>query len=169
MTLRALAFADLRPYLQPEVPPTTLACHIAMLRYPVELRPGLGLWEVADSFQRRLYRSARRGEKFHATRLTRLVMETLLRSRSVRMAHTALSYAGPLRLAAQYGSIRLRGVHAFVSNIPVGPEFTALARLDGDRIRWDFLYLAEDMEVTEAEGLAAEVLEILDDGREGSR
>jgi len=43
----------------------------------------------------------------------------------------------------------------------VGPEFTALARLDRERIQWDFLYLAEDMERPAAEELAADVVETL--------
>src|SRR5262249_2341503 len=117
----------------------------------------------AHAFQERLYRSFRRGEKFHATRLTRSVMQATLRARSFRMAETALSYAGPSRLAPAYGPFRVRRLHAFVSDIPVGPEFTALARLDGCRIMWDFLYLSEDMDRNAAEALAADVLATAED------
>jgi len=168
MTFRSLAFVDLRPYLKPEVPPTTLGCHIAMMRCAVELHTGLGFWDIAGAFQHRLDRSARRGEKFLATSLTRCVMGAALHERSFRMAETALSYSGALRLAPAYGPFRVRGLHAFVSDIPVGPEFTALARLDGDHIQWDFLYLAEDMDRGEAEMLADDVLRIIEDaGRSG--
>jgi hypothetical protein len=168
MTFRSLAFVDLRPYLEPEVPPTTLGCHIAMMRCAVELHTGLGFWDIAGAFQQRIYRSARRGEKFLATSLTKRVMRAALHERSFRMAETALSYSGALRLAQAYGPFRVRGLHAFVSDIPVGPEFTALARLDGDRIQWDFLYLAEDMDRSDAETLADDVLEVIEDaGRSG--
>ena len=158
MTLQALAFADLRPYLRPEVPATTLACHIGMMRYPMRLRADAGFWPVAQELQERLYVSARRGEKFLANVLTGPVMRMTLAAGSVRMAHTALSYAGALRLRDHYGALSVRGLHAFVASIPVGPEWTALARLHRDRLQCDFLYLAEDMGHAEAEAIAAEAL-----------
>jgi hypothetical protein len=158
MTLQALAFADLRPYLRPEVPATTLACHIGMMRYPMRLRAGAGFWEVAQQLQERLYASARRGEKFLANVTTGPVMRMTLAARSGRMAHTALSYAGALRLRARYGPLSVRGLNAFVASIPVGPEWTALARLYRDRLQCDFLYLAEDMDDAMAGAIAGEVI-----------
>jgi hypothetical protein len=162
MTVRTLAFADLRAHLRPQESPTTLACHIAMLRYPIRLRQEPWFWDVAYAFQQRLHDSVRRGDRFLATRATRSVMPLTLRSRSFRMAETALSYSGALRLAPEYGPFQVRGLHAFVSNIPMGPEFTALARLNGEVIQWDFLYLGEDMSQAEAEGIAAEVLKTVE-------
>ena len=161
MTLRALAFADLRPYLSPPLPPDVLACHIAMLLHAMDLRPGKEFWDVARAFQERLYRSARRGEKFLANSLTKHVMGAVVRARSFRMSHTAVSYAGALRLEPAYGPFRVRGLHAFVCEIPVGPEFTALARLDGERLQLDFVHLAEDMDRSGAATLAADVVESL--------
>jgi hypothetical protein len=158
MTLQALAFADLRPYLRPQVAATTLACHIGMMRYPMRLRAEAGFWQVARELQERLYVSARRGEKFLANLSTGPVMRMTLAGRSARMAHTALSYAGALRLRPHYGALSVRGLHAFVASIPVGPEWTALARLHRDRLQCDFLYLAEDMDRAEAEAIAAEAL-----------
>ena len=45
-------------------------------------------------------------------------------------------------------------LHAFVSNLPIGPEVTAQVRIFGGRLLWDFVYLEEDLDRPKMAALA---------------
>jgi len=80
--------------------------------------------------------------------------QSLLRAASQRMAQTAVSYTSSPGLAPAYGDVRVLGLHAFVSDIPLGPEFTAQVRLADGRLAWDVVYLDADFDREAAAALA---------------
>ncbi len=162
LPLRCFTFADLRPSLRPPVPRGRLGAHVAPLRFTVGMRPGRELWPLARELAVRVRAGARRGDRYHAVRLMPAMMDWLLRRRSARMAATALSYAGAVPLAPRYGPIEVRGLHAFVSNIPLGPEITALVKRFRKRLVWDLVYLDADLDTDAARALAGAVAEILE-------
>ena len=79
------------------------------------------------------------------------------------MANAALNYAGSTGLVSEYGAIRLLAVHAFVSNFPLGPEYTAQVRLFAERLWWDIVYLDSDMSHALAEEIARDMLSTLEE------
>lgn len=167
LPLRYFTFADLRPYLDPPPPRERLAGYVAPLRYTVDVGPGRDFWGLARQVSEQIYRSARRGDKFPAVGLMPALMQALLARRSFRMGTTAVSYTGALPLPARYGAIALTGVHAFVSNIPLGPEYTAHVKLFADRLWLDILYLDADMDAPLARSLGTEVVRMLEDAAKG--
>ncbi len=72
-----------------------------------------------------------------------------------------MSYTGVVRLAARYGPLGVRGVHAFVSTLGVGPEVAAQARLFAGRLLVDVVYLDADLDPNLARTVADEVAAIL--------
>ena len=79
----------------------------------------------------------------------------------MRMGAAALAYTGPLKLPRHVGAIRIRGVRAMVSNLVLGPEYTAHARLYGGRLCWDHVYLDCDMDESTAAGITDEIFDLL--------
>ena len=53
---------------------------------------------------------------------------------------------------------RVRELHAFVSNFPKGPEYTAQARIHRRRLVWDVVYLDVDMGAEEAEAITRDMV-----------
>lgn len=177
--LRYLAFADLRPHLSPPLDATALGSCIAMLRYTVPLDgsagPGAGadFWPLARRVGRQVDAGVRRGDRFGAAALSAAMMRGILAGRMGRMAATALSYAGPLRLRRDLrepgAPFRVRGLRSYVSNLAEGPEYTAQARLWDGGLQLDVVYLEADMDERRADEIAAEVLSTLRAaGKEGS-
>jgi len=168
--LRYMTFADLRPYLDPPVPADELGSFLAMLRYTARMdgdRPagatgaaadGGRFWDLARRLTGQVVRGARRGDKLWSVRFSEAVMRMLLRRRSERMAATAVSYLGVARLAA---TATVRGLHAFVSNFALGPEYTALARIYDGELLLDVVYLDVDMDAALAQTLAEEIVDLL--------
>ena len=74
-----------------------------------------------------------------------------------------MSVDRPSGLAPTEAAELIRGVHSFVSNIAIGPEFSAQARLFRARLCWDFVYLDADMDEAAARALAGDVLERLEE------
>ncbi len=161
LPLRALTFANLRPYLTPPVPNEYFGCYIAMLRYTLFCDENPDFWQTVQQFQAALSRSSKRGAKFPAMLMSKQLMKTLIRFQSFRMGTTAVSYPGPLNLQPTYGAIQLTDVHGFISNNRLGPEFTAFAKILFGALSWDFLYLDADMDQTMAETIADEVTYLL--------
>lgn len=173
--LRHVTFADLRPYLRPPVPPERLGCCISMLRHTVEMPPGdegrARFWPLARRIDRQVTAGLRRGDRLTAVLLAERMMRAVLGQPQHRMDHrlgtTALSYAGPVRIAGRGGSGTapgspvLRGLHGFISNLAVGPEYTAQASLFGGELLLDIVYLDADMDRALAERIAGEVLATL--------
>lgn len=165
--MRYITFANLRPYLRPPVPDDHLGCAIVMLRYTARLGPGRDFWRLASEIAEQVDAGVRRGDKFCAVRLSERMMRRILGRRSERMAATAVSYSGVTRLGERYGSIGVRGTHAFVSNLGLGPEYTAQARWFRNRLQLDVVYLESDMDEALARALADEVLDTLRDAAYG--
>lgn len=166
--MRYIIFADLRPYLRPPLCERSLASGISMLRYSTHVRPERGFWPLARDVTRQTAAGARRGDKFVALQMAEPLMRQLLRQGTERMATTALSYMGPVRLEPRGAPAVLTGMHAFVSNLGLGPEYTAQARLFRGRLLFDAVYLEGDMDHARARAVAQETLELLrrasDDG-----
>ncbi len=161
--LRYFAFADLRPYLEPPVGTETVASCLTTLRYTLQLGAGERFWELASRIDRQIYRSFRRGEKFLFCLTSAGMLRMLIRYGRARFGSAAVSYTGPLDLPLEAGGLGVRGVHAAVSNMPIGAEFTAQARLFRGRLWWDFVYLDNDMDEGAARALAADVLDRLEE------
>ena len=60
-----------------------------------------------------------------------------------------------------YGSHRVIGIHAFVSNIDLGPDYTALARLLDGQLLWDIVYMDSHMDSSQANLIAEEICALL--------
>ena len=156
--LRYFAFPDLRPYLEPPMGAEMVASHLVTMRFTRYLRPAEPFWELARRVGEQLHGSFKRGEKFLFCMTSAGLLRMIIRLGRLRFGSAAVSYTGPLELPAELGTLGLRGIHAFVSNMPVGAEFTAQARLFRGRLWWDFVYLDADMDAAGARTLAADVL-----------
>jgi len=165
--LRYMTFADLRPYLDPPVAVGRLGSFLAMLRYTARMdgggatgaaTDGERFWDLARRLTGQVARGARRGDKLWAVRFAEAVMRMLLGRRSERMAATAVSYLGVARLKTE---APVRGLHAFVSNFGLGPEYTALARIFDGELLLDILYLDTDMDDALGRTLAERIAAIL--------
>jgi hypothetical protein len=159
--LRYFTWADLRPYLQPPPPATTVAGYVAPLRLTLPLTSDAAFWPLARRVSRQIGTAGHRGDKFHAVRLIPATMRRLLRQSAGRMADVAVSYTGAVRFAGGAGALRVAALHAFVSNLPQGPELTASVKLFGDRLVWDIVYLDTDMSARQARTVAGEIVRIL--------
>lgn len=168
---RYVTFADLRPYLKPPPDPDRLGCYISMLRYSLTgLTPATAFWPLAQRITRQVGAGAHRGDKYAAAHFAPMVMRRTLGRGDQRMSTTALSYSGVARLRRLHGGTVVRDLHAFISNFPLGPELSAAARLLGDELRLDVLYLDCDTDAAGARRIADGVLALLrgDDGEETS-
>jgi hypothetical protein len=83
------------------------------------------------------------------------------------MGTTALSYTGPSRLPRRFGSIEVSSPEVFISNLTLGPEYTAQARLADGELFWNIVYLDCDMDRATADRISDEMLEILRAGSAG--
>ncbi len=160
--LRHFSIANLRPYSDPPLPDDFLGGYFSMLRFTMQMDKHEGIWQLARRVNDEVYRMAKRGDKYCANVLGVHMMKALFKFKSFRMGTSALSYTGALDLERQYGDIKIQKVHAFVSNFPLGPEFTAQARLFNGEFYWDILYLDSDMNRQKAEAIAGEIDAILD-------
>lgn len=159
--LQALIFADLRPSLKPAPAPEQLGCYIAMLRVSVPVSPGDTLWSVARSINAAIYKAGKRGEKLLAAMLSKRLMQHVLRRQNERMATTALSYAGPLKVQDTYGRIEVAGLHGFITTNPLSPVLSASGHLFQGRLTLDFMYMTADMQAEEASALVEEIEQLL--------
>jgi NRPS condensation-like uncharacterized protein len=160
--LRNITFTDLRPYLGTTVPEGVLGCHMGMCRFTVQMKDNADFWRLAHEVNGTIYRANRRGERFLGNALSPGMMKMIFRMKKIRMGATALSYAGPIAMDHEMGPIRVLGVHAFISNMGIGPECSALVRLYRDELWWDMLYLDSDMGPEKAQRIVDEIRSILD-------
>lgn len=161
--LRHIAFADLRGHLNPPRTEENMGCCVSMLRLTLHLNKQSTLWETAAELQKRIQRAVGRGDRFAAALWSPFMMRALFRWRISRMATTALSLSDPLVLPDKPGGRSLLGLHAFVSNFSLGPEFTAQARLFRGRLQWDMVYLDGDMDNREASNIADSICHMLEE------
>jgi hypothetical protein len=162
--LRHLNFADLRQTLKPVVAEEHLGSYHGMLRVTVPMPAGADLWTTAAAVSERFSAAARRGDTFHSVRLSTAMMRPILRQNRQRMGATALSYTGPARLPSRFGAIEVSSPEVFISNLTLGPEFTAQARLADGELRWNIVYLDCDMDRVAADRISDEMVDILRNG-----
>jgi hypothetical protein len=161
MPLRAIMFGNLRPYLEPPIPAEDLGCMITMLRYTVNIESGMDIWQLAAVLQDKNSAAFRRGEKFLAAVFAKNIVQMTVRLKAFRLATTAVSYAEPIPLQRQYGPVQVTGMHNFVSNNRLGPEYVAAAHILFDELVWNFLYLDTDMSPETAAAIANETCRLL--------
>lgn len=159
--MRTFAFVSLRPYVQPPLGDEDLARYISPLRYTASVSGGADFWSLARSLHRKIDSSLKSGDKFVAATLAEPLMKMVTHSRSFRLAATALNYSGVVPVQPVYGSIRVMGLHGFVSAYNLGPEFSAEARIFNNRLFWDFTYLEADISREEANAIVEEIKSIL--------
>lgn len=157
---RYMTFADLRPYLEPPVAAQELGSYITMLRHTTRI-DGDDFWELARRICCQVEVALRRGDKLTSALLCETMMRLVLGQKRHRMATVAVSYSGSARLERRYGGLQVRGVHGFVSNFSLGPEYTAQARLLWGELVLDVVYLDDEMERSLALVLAEDILETL--------
>jgi hypothetical protein len=160
--LRHITFADLRPRLRSPVPEGVLGCFLSMLRYTVVVEREGDFWALARDIQESTLRAARLGERYLNHAMSPGMFKMLFGLRAFRMGATTLSYFGPVHLPTSYGSFEVTGLHAFVANFTVGPEYSALVRLFRGELWWDIMYLDSDMDAAGAQEIAREMQAILE-------
>lgn len=159
--LRNFNFAIMRPYLRPPIDDHHLGSFHVMLRSTVNIERSQDFWRLASSINSQFVANSRRGDKFLSLLTVAGVMRLILGQKKMRMGATALAYTGPLKLPRRIGAVRIRGVNAMVSNLVLGPEYTAHARIFGGRLCWDHVYLDCDMDESTAAGLTDRIFERL--------
>lgn len=159
--MRTLLYASLRPYVQPPLRDEDLACYISLLRYTMSVSGGEDFWSLARGLRRKIDTSLKSGAKFVAAMLAEVLMIKLTRSKSSRLAAIALNYSGVVPVQTSYGTMRVTGLHNFVSAYDLGPEVSAQAQLFNNQLFWDFTYLEEDMSRQEAVAIVEEIKSIL--------
>lgn len=164
LPMRHFTFADLRPYLKPPVSEVNLGSYYSMMRLTVPLNRNQNFWDLAQHINRQVYRVSKKGEKFIQPLLSAKMMRMFIRLQKMRMGTTALSYPGVVKIEPAYGETQVKVIHGFVSNFPIGPEYTATARIFDHRLYLDCLYLDSDLDRGKARMIADEILAILRTG-----
>ncbi len=157
---RYFTFPIVRPHLEPPIEPGVFGSYLIALRFTVEVAGDDEPWRLAAEIGRQIDGAASGDDKFLAAIWSPLSMRAILGQKRQRMGTTALSYTGPLTLeTAGRGpeGLLVRDVHVFVSNFPLGPEYTAQARIFRGRLVWDIVYLDADMTADEAWAIAREM------------
>ena len=159
--LRHLIFPDLRPYLKPPVSKENIGGYHSMMRLTIFVNEGQKFWDLAHHINQKTYQAAKRGDKFMAPLMSAKMMRMFIRSQKMRMGTTALSYTGIAPTQSCYGDIQVESLHGFVSNFPIGPQFTATAGIFKQKLYWDIVYLDSDMDAVKAYSIADEIKAIL--------
>ena len=160
--LRGIAFADLRPHLKPPVPPENLGAYFSMLQYTVLMSDRRTLWELAREVHQEIYRVTKHGDKFITPLLTKSLFQMMAKQNAFRTGTAGLSYASVSSLERSYGPIQLAGLHGFIPNNFLGPEYSIFARLLFDQLWLDVFYMEEDMDRQTAQTIADEMCRLID-------
>ena len=163
MPFRYMSMADLRPYLSEPPDRDEIACYISPLRYTIEIPAGEDLWGLAKRINAQIYQSAKRGEKFLASVMARQFLQMTFSMKKFRMSTTALSFGGSTALEQYAGSYKITGLHGYVSNFGMGPEFSGRVGLFQDQLNWDLLYMDIDLDQAGADAIMADIQERLAD------
>ncbi|HMQ50118.1 MAG TPA: condensation domain-containing protein, partial [Saprospiraceae bacterium] len=139
--LRLISFADLRASMTPPVSDQTLGCYVSMLRFSVPVSPDQSVLQLSGLIRKALFKASRQGDVFMMSKLSKYVIRMVLKLRNMRLGVAALSFIGKLDLEARYGSIQLHNVNAFISNNPLGAEFSAFGKILFGSVGVDFNYL----------------------------
>ncbi len=160
--MRIFNFTDLRPYIKPPLKRDYLGCYFAMMRFTINMVAYKDIWHLSQRINRTISASYKRGDKFSSLLLGKGMMKAILKFKSSRMGHAAVSYTGPVRLKENYGEVEVKKLHSFISNFGLGPEYTAQVRLFNGEIYWDFVYLDTDMDNVEASKIADDIFTLLE-------
>jgi hypothetical protein len=161
--LRNFNFVSLRRYLDPPPADEQLGSYHTMLRYTIAIDTSDDIWGLAGRVNSNVHKGTKRGDKYCFFLTSAGMMRIILRQRRMRMGSTALAYTGATPVGPRIGEITVDGFHAFVSNLVLGPEYTAQARLFRGRLWWDAMYLDSDMDCAMATAITDEILERLHD------
>jgi hypothetical protein len=161
LPMRHFTFADLRPYLKPPISEINLGTYHAMMRLTIPRDKDQDFWDLARQINQQVYTASKTGQKFIQALLSARMMRMFIRFKNVRMGTTALSYPGVTKIEPSYGETRVKDLHGFVSNFPIGPEYTASARIFNQQLWLDIVYLDSDMDRAKAKEIADEMLAIL--------
>ena len=161
--LRAATWPNLRPHLKPPVSPENLGAYFSMLQYTVRIGDPQDLWGLARTVQQSIYRLNKRGDKFVTPLLTQALFQMMSKQSAYRTAAVGLSYADSVDLEQSYGPIRVVGLHGFIPNNNLGPEYGFFARLLFDRLWLDVFYLEEDMDRRTAQTITDEICRLVGD------
>lgn len=167
LPMRTFSFADLRPHVIPPLPAENLANYISMMRFTAEVSGTMNIWDLTKDLHTKIYRALKQGDKFTAALVSESLMKMFTRLKSMRMGAAGLSYGGAVSLKAQYGKIKVTGLHAFLSSFDLGPEVSCQARLFKHELWLDFMFLETDMERAMAEKIVGEVKAILEEAGKG--
>ena len=159
--LHYLTFANLRPYLLPPTPPAVTSSDIAMLRFTAQLENNQDFWALARQINNQLHHATRRGEKFLSVIMGESLLKMIFRLQKFRFGVTALSLNSASKLRLEYPHFRVTGIHGFITNLGLGPEYTAQVNLFQDELWWDIVYLESDMPAELAQTIRQEILNIL--------
>jgi hypothetical protein len=162
LPLRYFTFADLRPYLKPPVPEENLGTYHSMLRSTIQVKENQDIWDLAGRINQQNHKVFKRGDKFISPLLSPQMMSMIIRLKSMRMGTTALSYQGSIKLPSSFGRTRVTGIRGYISNFSLGPLYTAAVRLFNKEFLWDILYLDSDMDLSQAQSIANEILGTLE-------
>jgi NRPS condensation-like uncharacterized protein len=160
--MRTFTFADLRPYTIPPTPAEHLANYISMLRYTMDVSRESGIWQLTRNLHDKIYRSLKQGDKFPASKMSESLIKMFVGFKFMRMGTTALNYSGAIPLKPQYGGIKVKGLHGFLSSLDLGPEVSAQARLFNNELLVDFMFLESDMDREMAEKILEQIQSILE-------
>ena len=118
-------------------------------------------WPLARLLNAQIHDASTRGDKFNSVLLSKFLMKSVLAKPRFRMGHAALAFLGSVTLSSSYGEIVPSGLHAFVSNMVLGPVYTANVRTFKRQLYWDMIYLDSDMNRATATRLADTILNTL--------
>jgi hypothetical protein len=163
MPLRAVAFADLRPHLNPPVSPENLGAYFAMLQYTVQMGSQRELWELAREIHQAIYRITKRGDKFITPLLTKSLFQMMGKEKAFRVGAAGLSYASVAGLEQRYGPIQVSGLHGFIPNNTLGPEYSIFGRLLFDQLWLDVFHMEEDMDRATAQAVVDDMVHLAGD------
>ena len=161
LPMRTFSFADLRPHVEPPLPPENLGLYISMMRYTVDVDGDGDFWSLARRLHKKTYASLKSGDKFIASAMSESLMTMLVKMDSVRLCASALNYNGVVPVQPSYGQLKVLEIHGFVSPHPFGPEMASQAQLFNDQLVWDFAYLEEDMDQEKAKAIVDEIKKII--------
>lgn len=160
--LRTIAFADLRPHLDPSPSPAALAPYVALTAQDVRLTRDRSLWDAVHAVQHELRASVKGDAKFVRYHIAAPLMRMATGVARLRMATSAVSHTGPVPIAGADGRLPVEGLHAFVSNLAIGPELSLRTGSFRGRLTLDMMALDTDMRRADLAGLADQLVEELD-------
>jgi hypothetical protein len=159
--MRTFSLPNLRPQVDPPLSDEELGCYISMLRYMVDVEGGTDFWTLTRKLHNKIHASLLRGDQFAAAAMAELLMQRITELKSFRISTTALNYVEAVPIDASYGSIKVTGVHGYLSASDLGPELSAQVHIFNNQLFLDFIYLDADMTRDEAIATTEEIRTIL--------